>query len=64
MMFSKNLLLASVQATFATAAITYKGYDLSSLTQMIEAEGANFYTTSGELSTAEAILGGNIARLR
>lgn len=51
-------------AASSLAAVTYKGYDLSTLSMMEEDEGATFYTTSGSSSTAEAILGGNSARLR
>lgn len=51
-------------AAKSLAAVTYKGYDLSSLAMMEDDEGATFYTSSGASSTALDILSGNSARLR
>lgn len=63
-MLSRIICTFLALAAYAVAAITYKGYDLSSLSMMEDDEGATFYTGSGTKSTAESILGGNSARLR
>lgn len=63
-MFLRIIFSSFALAAFASASLTYKGFDLSSLKMMIDDEYANYYTESGTLSTAEDILGGNMARLR
>lgn len=63
-MFLRGFIPCLALAAESVATITYKGYDLSTLSTMEDAEGATFYTTSGTKTTAEAILGGNSARLR
>lgn len=63
-MFSRVFLPFLALVASSAASITYTGYDLSSLSMMIDHEGATFYTSVGAESTAEAILGGNTARLR
>lgn len=65
-MFCKGLFTTLALAASAMA-ITYKGHDLSSVTQMEDAEGATFKNTAGTTESVEAILGAggmNAVRLR